>query len=334
MLSRKFGRLLFLLGAMGLLLAAMPPVLNPYYLIVLGSALAFSIACLSLNLLLGYTGLLSLGHALYFGVGAYAGAFLFTFGDLTSLEVYLGAGLLAAAVLAAMFGFVCVRATKIYFTILTLAFAQIVHALFVSGIIFMPFGAIGRGFFLIGHGGLYLPRFTIAGAEFAPDSFVTVFHYVLVGAFLVSVLLMWRVVNSPFGLGLRAIRDNELRAACIGIPVRCHRWLAFVISAVFAGVAGGLSGQIDRQVTPQQLDWLFSAQLVVATVLGGTRYFFGPILGAFAVVALKEVSLRFALYHSLILGLILVVVVLILPGGLAEGAVALVQRLGRPARWT
>jgi ABC-type branched-subunit amino acid transport system permease subunit len=149
--------LLIFLGLTAVGLALLPLVCNPYYLIVLSSALAFAIACLSLNLLLGYMGLLSLGHALYFGVGAYAGAFLFTFGDLTSLELYLGSGVLAATILVAALGALCVRATRIFFTILTLAFAKIVYSLVVSGIIFTPFGQVGRGFFFIGHGASIYP---------------------------------------------------------------------------------------------------------------------------------------------------------------------------------
>lgn len=321
-------RFLFLgLSTAGLVL--LPLVCNPYYLIVLSSALAFAIACLSLNLLLGYTGLLSLGHALYFGVGAYAGAFLFTFGDLTSLELYLGSGVLAATTLAAALGALCVRAIRIFFTILTLAFAKIVHSLVVSGIIFTPFGQVGRGFFFIGHGGLYLPRLTILGSELAPEEFTIVLYYISVAALLVSSLLMWRIVRSPFGIALRAIRDNETRAAFIGIPVRTYRWAVFVIAAGFAGLAGGLSGQVDRQVTPQQIDWLLSAQLVVATVLGGTRYFLGPVLGAIVVVALREVALRFPLYHNLVLGLMLLGVVYSLQGGLADAVARLFDRVSR-----
>jgi branched-chain amino acid transport system permease protein len=140
---------------------------------------------------------------------------------------------------------------------------------------------------------------------------------------------MWRIVRSPFGTALRAIRDNETRAAFIGIPVRRYRWAVFVIAAAFAGLAGGLSGQVDRQVTPQQIDWLLSAQLVVATVLGGTRYFLGPVLGALVIVALREVALRFPLYHNLVLGLMLLAVVYSFRGGLVDAVARLFDRVTR-----
>jgi branched-chain amino acid transport system permease protein len=313
------------LGAGALLL--IPLVVPPYYVIVLQGALSLSIACLGLNLLLGHTGLLSLGHAAYFGVGAYAGAFLFTFADVTSLEVYLIAGILASTVLAGAVGALCVRATRIFFTILTLAFTQTVHALFVSGAAFRPFGEYGKGFFLIGDGGLYLPRFTIGGYEFLPGQFETALYYVVLAAFLLSALVLSRVVRSPFGMALHAIRDNETRAAFVGIPVRRYRWQAFIVSGLFAGLAGGLSGQVDRQVTPHQLDWLLSAELVVAIILGGSRSFWGPVLGAFVTVALKEVALRFALYHGLMLGLMLILVVRLVPAGLTAGAGVIWERV-------
>ena len=135
------------------------------------------------------------------------------------------------------------------------------------------------------------------------------------------------VVRSPYGTALRAIRDNATRAELVGIRVRRVRWSAFVISGAFAGLGGALAGQVDRQVTPHQLDWLLSAELVVATVLGGTRHFAGPVLGALAAVALDEVALRFALYRGLILGGLLVAVVWVFPEGLMGAATRLRDRI-------
>ncbi len=305
----------------------MPLLLPPYPLLMLGYALVLSIACLGLNLLFGNTGLVSFGHAAYFGVGAYTGGFIYAFSPISSLEVYLVSGVLAAAAVAAVFGFICVRATRIHFTILTLAFAQMVHSLFISGIIFRPFGGVGKGLFLLGGGGLYIPRFTIAGTEVAPHVFDTAFYYVILVAFLVCVVVMWRLVNSPFGKALRAIRDNDTRAEFIGIRVRRFRWCAFIISGIFTGLAGSLFGQWSRQVTPEQLHWLFSAQLVLATVLGGTKHFLGPVGGAFAYVALQEIALRFTLYRSVVLGVMLIAVVFAFPEGLAGGASMLIGKM-------
>jgi branched-chain amino acid transport system permease protein len=167
----------------------------------------------------------------------------------------------------------------------------------------------------------------MAGKEIRPGQFEVTFYYVVLAAFLLSALVLSRVVRSPFGMALRAIRDNDTRAAFVGVPVRLHRWQAFVISGFFTGLAGALSGQIDRQVTPHQLDWLVSAELVVAVILGGSGYFWGPVIGVVVLVALKEIALRFAIYHGLVLGAMLVAAVAFLPGGLAAGGVRVSNRL-------
>jgi branched-chain amino acid transport system permease protein len=299
-----------------------PLVLSPYARLVASYALALAIAALAVNLLLGHTGLLSLGHGAYFGAGAYAGGFLYAFTPLSALEHYLLAGVATAAALAALFGAVCVRAIRIHFTILTLASAQIVHALFISGLAFRPFGGVGRGLFLLGGGGLYLPRFTVAGFALDGTAFDVALYYVIAGGFLGSAALLWRIVHSPFGAALHAIRDNEERALMIGIHVRRYRWYAFVLSGIFTGLAGGLWGQLSRQVTPQQLHWLFSAELVVAVVLGGMRGFWGPALGAVGLVLLQELALRATLAHGLVLGLLLIAMVFLSPGGIAAAGPA------------
>jgi branched-chain amino acid transport system permease protein len=326
------------LGALGyaalvIVLLTAPLVVNDYYLIVLESTLAFAIACLALNLLLGYGGLLSLGHAAYFGIGAYAGASLFTFFDVTAFELYLAAGLVVATGLAAAAGVLCTRTARIHFMIFTLAITQVVQSLFIGGAAFKPFGEYGKGFFLIGDGGLYLPRFTFAGVAPAAEDFARVFYYVIAGAFVVTVTVLWRVVHSPFGKALQATRDNAIRATCIGIRVRWVRWQAFVISGAFAGLAGALSGQVDRQVTPHQLGWFFSAEIVVATMLGGSRHFFGPVAGAVGVVAMRELALRFPLYHGAVLGGLLIAVAMTAPAGMAGLVTAVVDRLAPARRW-
>lgn len=322
-----------LVGA-GALLLALPLLMPPYALVVLSYGLVLAIACLALNLLLGTTGLLSLGHAAYFGVGAYAGGFLFAFGDLQSLEAYLFAGVLASTALAAAFGAICVRASRIHFTILTLALAQVVHALFIAGVVFRLAGGDGRGLFLLGGGGMYIPRFTILAMEISPERFIPALYYVILGALFGSAFVLRRIGRSPFGLALRAIRDNDTRAAFVGIPVRRYRWYAFIISGLFTGLAGGLFGQLDRQVTPEYLHWLFSAKLVVAAVLGGTGHFLGPVIGALAFVGLQELSRPFALEHGFVLGVLLIVVVLALPGGVAGGLSLCVKKFRGEKPWS
>jgi branched-chain amino acid transport system permease protein len=308
----------------------MPIVLPPYPLLELCYALVLAIACLGVNLLFGTTGLLSLGHAAFFGIGAYAGGFLYYIFGVQALEAYLLAGVLAAGALAAAVGAFCVRATRIHFAIMTLAFGMIVHALFFGGSVFLLAGDFGRGMFYVGYGGIYLPRFTILGTEPDPEQFIAVFYYVILAAFAATLAILSRISRSPFGLALRGIRDNDVRAAFVGISLARLRWRAFVVSGLIAGLAGALYGQLDRQVTPEQLHWLFSAKLVAAIILGGTREFLGPVVGAFGLVALQYVALRLTIYDGLVLGGLLVLVVLALPGGVAGAAMRLAARMRAP----
>lgn len=306
-------------------LGAMPRVLDAYPLIVVSYALVYAIACMSLNLLLGMTGLLSLGHAAFFGAGAYAGALLYSFGMITSFEAYVAAGVTAAAMLAIVFGFFCVHASKMHFAILTLAVSQLVHAVFMNGAIYRLFGPEGHALYLSSGGSLYIDRLTVLGEKWSVAAFIPSFYYVIVLGFLITLLVLWRLGRSPFGLALQAIRDNELRARYIGIPVWRYRWYAFIISGALTGLAGALFGQLNRQVTVEQLHWMFSAVLVVATVLGGMRQFFGPVVGACIFLAIDEFALHWVGARNIVFGVLLILVVTSFPRGamgVAEGLAA------------
>ena len=239
-------------GAAAVALLSMPHLLAAYPLFIFSHMLVFAIACMALNLLYGTAGSLSLGHATYFGVAAYAGGFLHRFLAVDSLELYLASGIACSTVFACAFGFLCVRTTRIHFTILTLALSMVVHSVVVNGAVYRLFGGSGRALYLLGGGGIFLPRLTILGSTFTATEFISALYYVIAAAFLLCVLLLWRISASPFGYALRAIRDNETRAAFIGIPVQQYRWYAFTLSGLFMGVAGGLYGQLARQITPEQ----------------------------------------------------------------------------------
>jgi branched-chain amino acid transport system permease protein len=189
--------------------------------------LVFAIACLALNLLYGTAGSLSLGHATCFGAAAYTGAFVYRFTSASSFEAYLASGLLSAAIFATVIGYLCARSTKIFFALLTLSFSMVVHALVIDGAVFQLLGGVGWALYLLGEGSMYIPRLTILGAEIPASDFIAAFYYVIVAAFMISALMLWRVSVSPFGQALRAIRDNELRAHFIGIPVWQYRWRAW-----------------------------------------------------------------------------------------------------------
>jgi branched-chain amino acid transport system permease protein len=316
-------------GGAAILLLLMPFVLAAYPLVILSHMLVLAIACLALNLVFGTGGMLSLGHAAYFGAAAYSGAFLYRFSWVESFELYLLCGVISSTIFAAVIGFLCVRATRIFFSILTLAFSMVVYSLVINGAVFWLFGPLGWSLYLLGEGSMYIPRLTILGKEIAARDFISAFYNVIAIAFLASALVLWRIDRSPFGKALRAIRDNDVRAAFIGVPVWQIRWTAFILSGCFMGLAGGLYGQLARQITPEQLHWLFTAQLVVATVLGGTRHFLGPVLGAFTLVALDEFTVRWTVGRNLALGALLIVVVFAFPRGIAGGFSFLMGTLRR-----
>jgi branched-chain amino acid transport system permease protein len=309
--------MLFVAAAAGIALLLVAPVLPAYSLFVLSYMLVFAIACLAFNLVFGTAGSLSLGHAAYFGAAAYGGAFLYRFSEVESLELYLAFGMFCSTALAAAIGFFCVRTSRIFFAILTFAFSMVVYSVVVDGAVFRLLGSLGWSLYLLGGGSMYLPRLTILGTSHDAEAFIPVFYNVIVAAFILSGILLWRITVSPFGLALKAIRDNTERALMIGIPVRRYRWYAFTLSGLFMGLAGALYGQLARQITVDQLHWLFSAQLIVATVLGGTRQFVGPVLGAFAFVALDEYSQRWVFGRNAVMGLLIIVVVFAFPRGIA-----------------
>ena len=314
------------LAAVGLLL--MPFIFAPYPLIILSHMLVFAIACLALNLLYGTAGSLSLGHATYFGVSAYAGAFLYRFTFVELLEIYLAAGILASTVFAIVIGFLCARTTRIFFAILTLSSSSmVVYSVVINGAVFRLFGGVGWSLYLLGGGAMYLPRLTILGIQYGPAEFIPAFYSVVVVGFLLSVFLLWRISLSPFAQALRAIRDNETRMVssafrCGGIDGAPS---SFPASSWVS--PGGLYGQLARQITPDQLHWLFSAQLVLATVLGGTRLFLGPVVGAFAFVGLDEVASRWTVGRYMIFGFLLIGVVFAFPKGIAGGFITLMASL-------
>jgi branched-chain amino acid transport system permease protein len=295
-------------------LVALPWVVDPYQAILVAYGMAMAIAVLGFNLLLGYTGLLSFGHSAYFGVGAYAVAFMVKYLHVQSMEAFLLGAIAASSMVTVLFGYVCVRYTRIFFSILTLALSQVLWSL-----AFKFFWVTG------GTDGLRVPTPKLLGIANAEGGdkirFLTHgYYYYVLAVFIVCVALMWVIVHSPFGKALQAIRDNETRARFVGIRIRRYRFLAFLVSGVFTGIAGALWVPLNGLTTPDILYWPFSGEIVFMAVLGGFRNFTGPIVGAVVFNYLKTYAVGFTVYWQALLGIVLVVLVMVLPTGIVGSA--------------
>ena len=291
-------------------LVVFPWVVEPYQTTLFSYGLVMAIAALGFNLLLGYTGLLSFGHSAYFGVGAYAVALIVKYLHVTSLEIFVVGGVLASAAISALFGFVCVRYTRIFFSILTMALSQVLWSL-----AFKFFWVTG------GSDGLRVPTPSLLGMHIDPgeDKMTYLAHryyYYVLAIFLVCTALMWVIVHSPFGKALQAIRDNETRAEFVGVQVRHYRWVAFVVSGTYTGLAGALWVPLNGLTTPDILHWGFSGEIVFFTVLGGFGTFAGPIVGAIVFNYLKTFAVGYTVYWQMFLGVVLVTMVMALPTGI------------------
>jgi branched-chain amino acid transport system permease protein len=304
-----------------IILALVPLVAGTYQTQLLTYGLTLAIAALGFNLLLGYTGLLSFGHSAYFGAGAYAVALMMRYLGVSSMELFLLGGIVGSAAVAALFGVVCVRHTRIFFAILTLALSQVLWTL-------------AYKFFWItgGTDGLRVPfsKLTLLGGLInfpgadAFARFISFYYYYVLVVFCVCAALMWLIVHSPFGKTLQAIRDNETRARFLGVRIWRYRWLAFLVSGIFTGLAGTLWVPLNGLTTPDVLYWPQSGKIVFFAVLGGFRNFSGPIVGAVIFNYLEVYAIAVTEYWQLTLGAILIVLVTFLPAGIVGTA----QRLG------
>src|SRR5229473_4389612 len=309
-----------------LVLAVLPSLVDPYQTVLLTYGLIMAIAALGFTLLLGYTGLLSFGHSAYFGAGAYTVAFIVRDLGAQSMQLCIVGGLLGTLLISAIFGFVCVRHTRIFFGILTLALSQVLWSLAFK-FFWVTGGTDGirvayTNLTLVGG----LIDFKGAGSF---QRFIYAYYYYVLVLFAISTVILWVIAHSPFGKALQAIRDNETRAQFVGISVRRYRWIAFMISGIFTGLAGILWVPLNGLTTPDILYWPFSGEIVFMTVLGGFRSFTGPIVGAMAFNYLKTYAIASTEYWQLLLGLVLVILVMALPTGIVGTTSRLAAKLRR-----
>jgi branched-chain amino acid transport system permease protein len=305
------------------LLAALSiPWVGSRYDTFLGTQIAIdALFAVSLNLLLGTTGLVSFGHVAYFGIGAYVcGILMKTYAIPFALA--LPAAALGAAGFALFFGFFCVRLTKIYFAMLTLAFSQIVWAICFKwndvtggdqGLPDVPYPDL--------HWMSVIPGFD--DLQVAEQ-----FYLLTLLVVVLSLLAMRRIVASPFGRMLTAIRENPERAAFIGVDVRAYELAVFAVAGGFAGIAGALFGIFNRGVFADYVYWPKSAEVMIMTILGGIEYFWGPVVGAATLVLLNQQITSYTEYWSFVLGIILIVLLFAFPGGIVGGLAAGLGWLG------
>jgi branched-chain amino acid transport system permease protein len=305
--------------AVWLLLVALPYWLNWVggYTSLGSRVLVLGLASMSLNFLLGFTGVLSFGHAAYFGLGVYGVGLTIKY-LVPSTLIGMAVGVIAGAIAAALIGLLIVRLRGIYFAMVTIAFGQVFYFIAyrwnsvtggddgLSGWHRMP---IDLGFTTV----------DILGNDKA-------FYYLVLVCFAVAVAIMAALLRSPFGRTLLAIRENERRARFLGIPVDRHIWLSWVISCLFVSLAGTLYALLNNFADPHDLRWDQSGDFVIMAVLGGMRSFWGPLIGAAIFVVLQDyVSSMTANWMSFI-GLFFVLVVLFFP----RGVLGIIQRKAAP----
>ena len=303
-------------------LAAFPHFAQPYYITLVLPAFAYAIALLGFNLLFGYTGLLSFGHALFVAVGAYGAAVLSSKLGVKSMELVLVVAGAAAVVVAIPVALLAVRYVRIFFGILTLAFGMLFHSF-----LFKFYDLTG------GDTGIRVLRPSLFGMDFKELDktafLIGPFYYYCLTLLAVLGFMMWRVVHSPFGLHLAAIRENPRKAEYLGVRVRFFRLIAFLISAFYCAVGGVILAINTGQADPELAYWTHSGELVFMTVLGGFANFFGPVVGAFTFVFLKSELMGLTQYWRFFLGVILALIVVLFPRGVIGVAVDVWSKMRR-----
>ncbi len=290
-----------------LLLLALFPLIAPaldlgFYVSFVRRVLIYALAASSLNFILGYGGMVALGHAAFFGAGAYVVAILSAQGYSQAIVVWPLA-MLVAGVLALLIGAISLRTRGVYFIMITLAFAQMVFYLFIS---LRQYG---------GEDGINLSAPSVLpGLSLASD---TQFYYLVLVIVALCLWLMHRMVNARFGRALQGIRENETRMQALGYPVLRIKLVAFVFAGALAGLAGALLANHNLFVSPSLMHWTASANLIIMVIVGGIGLRFGGVVGAAVMLLLEEFLRLYTDYWHLPLGVLLLVIVLFAPRGLA-----------------
>jgi branched-chain amino acid transport system permease protein len=280
-------------AAMVALIALAPAVLYPVFLM---KVLCFALFACAFNLLIGYLGLLSFGHAAYFGMGSYVAAWAAKNWGL-SAELCIGLGGLTGAGLGAAFGWLAIRRSGIYFSMITLALAQMVYFFCLQA----PFTG--------GEDGIQqVPRAALFGFISLHDDMAM--YWLVAAVFLLGFLLIHRIVHSPFGQVMKAIRENEPRATSLGYRTDDYKWLAFVLSTFLAGIAGATKALVFGIATLTDVNWTMHGEVVLMSLVGGLGTVFGPAMGALILTAMENYLAQFGAWVTVTQGAIFVLCVL------------------------
>jgi len=295
----------WLIGLIILLILA-PLFLSNFLMVFLTEMLIMILFAISFNLLFGYTGLLSFGHAAFFSIGSYVTG-LALLHIYPSIPLAFILGVVSATIAAWIIGYFCVRLDEIYFAMLTLAFGMMVHT------IVWKWDRLTGG----ADGLVNIPRPPINFLLFQVDlSSIASYYYFTLILVAISLYVLWVIVNSHFGLALKAIRENSDRIQFVGINVRRYRLISFVISGFFCGLAGAIFGPFLKSITPSIAFWTKSAEPVFMSLLGGTKIFLAPAAGSVIFMYLREIISGYTELWMIYLGAILIGFVLFLPGGI------------------
>jgi branched-chain amino acid transport system permease protein len=272
-----------------------------FYPVFVMNALCFALFACAFNILSGYAGLLSFGHAMFFGWAAYIAAYAMKNWNFTP-ELAILVSSAGAAVLGLISGFIAIRRQGLYFAMITLGLAQMMYFLAVQA----PMTGGEDGIQGVNRGYLF-GIFDLSGN--------TAMYIFVLAVFLLCFLLIHRVINSPFGEVLKAVRDNEARATSLGYKIDQYKLAAFVISATLAGTAGALKALVFRLATLTDVHWGMSGEVVLMTVLGGVGTVFGPVVGAFAITSMEHYLSGFGQWYTVIQGLMFIGCVLVFRSG-------------------
>jgi len=287
-------------GIMAVLLAIVP--FSGIYPFFVMQALCFALVACAFNLLIGYGGLLSFGHAMFLGTAGYCSAHALKVWNLPP-ELGIVVGTAAACALAVITGFVSIRRQGIYFSMITLALSQLLYFIYLQA----PFTHGEDGIQGIPQGRLF---------GIFDLSKPTVLYYVVLAGFLAAFLLIYRTINSPFGEVLKSIRENEQRAISLGYKTDQYKFMAFVLSGTLAGFAGALKVFVAQNASLTDVHWSQSGEIVLMTLVGGLGTVFGPVVGAFVIVAMQQYLAGFGQWVTVIQGVIFVACVLLFRRGI------------------